>query len=207
VTPEEADTFARCMRTHGVAVFPADTVYGLACEPDSEHAAERLYRLKGRPPAKPAAVMFFDPELALAALTELPVSTRGALERLLPGAVTLLLPNPRRRFPLACTGDPETLGLRVPRLEGQLAPLAAVQWPVLQSSANVSGGSDPRRLDDVPAEILDGADLLLDGGELPGTPSTVVDLRAYGDTGEWSVVREGAVSREALDEALSSGAG
>src|SRR4051812_18763588 len=156
------------MRTHGVAVFPADTVYGLACDPDSDHAVARLYRLKGRPPGKPAAVMFFDAELALAALPEIPETTRAALGRLLPGAVTVLLPNPHRRFPLACIGDPETLGLRVPLLEGDLAPLTAVKWPVLQSSANVAGGPDPRRLDDVPEEILDGADLLLDGGELPG---------------------------------------
>jgi L-threonylcarbamoyladenylate synthase len=195
------------MRVHGVAVFPADTVYGLACEPDADSAVERLYGLKGRAPDKPAAVMFFDLDLALAALPELPADTRGALARLLPGPVTALVPNPARRFPLASPGDPETLGLRVPRLEGASAPLAAVRWPVLQTSANASGGPDPRRLEDVPEAIRAGADLVLDGGELPGTPSTVVDLRAYAGTGEWSVVRAGAVSHEALDEALSSGAG
>ena len=103
-------------RAGGVAVFPADTVYGLACAPDSPHAVERLYALKGRPPDKPAAVMFFDRDRALAALPELGERTRAALEALLPGAVTLLLPNPRRRFPLACGPDPATLGLRVPAL-------------------------------------------------------------------------------------------
>jgi L-threonylcarbamoyladenylate synthase len=206
VTEEDAATFARCMRVHGVAVFPADTVYGLACEPDSKEAVYRLYRLKGRRPGKPAAVMFFALELALAALPELPAATRGALERLLPGPLTALVPNPQARFPLACAGDPATLGLRVPRLEGPLAPLAEVAWPVLQSSANASGGADPRRVEDVPEAIRAGVDLVLDGGELPGTPSTVVDLRRYSDTGEWSVVRDGAVPREALDEALSSGA-
>ena len=202
---EDVATFERCMRVHGVAVFPADTVYGLACEPDSKQAVYRLYRLKGRPPDKPAAVMFFDLELALAGLPELPPATRDALARLLPGAVTVLLPNPEGRFPLACADDPETLGVRVPRLGGELAPLAAVRWPVLQSSANLAGRPDPRRLDEVPEAIRAGADLVLDGGELPGTPSTVVDLRAYARTGEWRIVREGAVSGEALDEALSSG--
>ena len=193
MTPEDADTFDRCMSAHGVAVFPADTVYGLACEPDDEAAVHRLHRLKGRRPDKPAAVMFFDAELALAGLLELPEAVRGALTRLLPGAVTVLIPNPRRRFPLACAGNPETLGLRVPRLEGPLAPLATVGRPVLQSSANLAGEPDPRRLGDVPESIRAGADLLLDGGELPGAPSTVVDLRAYDGAGEWSVVREGAV--------------
>jgi L-threonylcarbamoyladenylate synthase len=193
------------MHAHGVAVFPADTVYGLACEPDAKDAVYRLYRLKGRPPDKPAAVMFFDRELALAALPELDERTRGALARLLPGAVTALVTNPARRFPLASPDDPKTLGLRVPALDGGLAPLQSVRWPVLQSSANATGGPDPRRLEEVPEPIRRGADLVLDGGELPGTASTVVDLRRYGDTGEWSIVREGATHRAALEEALSSG--
>jgi L-threonylcarbamoyladenylate synthase len=193
VTEEDAATFARCMAVQGVAVFPADTVYGLACEPDSKEAVYRLYRLKGRRPGKPAAVMFFDLELALAALPELPAATRAALARLLPDAVTALVPNPAERFRLAGGGDPSTLGLRVPRLEGELAPLAAVRWPVLQSSANLAGGPDPSRLEDVPEPIRAGADLVLDGGDLPGTPSTVVDLRRFADAGKWDVVREGAV--------------
>lgn len=203
MTPEDAEAFARCLSGQGVAVFPADTVYGLACAPDSEEAVDRLYRLKGRRPGKPAAVMSFDLELALASLPELPGATRDALARLLPGAVTALVPNPAGRFPLAGGGD--SLGLRVPALEGALAPFAAVRRPVLQSSANAAGGPAPRRLDDVPEAIRAGADLVLDGGELPGTPSTVVDLTGYADSGEWSIVREGAVPRHALEEALSSG--
>jgi L-threonylcarbamoyladenylate synthase len=198
VTGEDARTFARCMRVHGVAVFPADTVYGLACEPDAPDAVERLYRLKGRPPGKPAAVMFFDREVALAALPELGERTRAALQALLPDALTVLLPNPAARFPLACGPDAGTLGLRVPRLDGALAPLADVRWPVLQSSANHAGGPDPRRLDDVPEDIRRDVDLVLDGGELPGTPSTVLDLRSFELRGEWSVVREGAVAAAEL---------
>lgn len=185
-----AAAFERCMRVGGVAVFPADTVYGLACDPSTPDAVRRLYELKRRRPDKPAAVMFFDRELALAALPELGPRTRALLGRLLPGGVTLLLPNPRRRFPLACGPDPETLGLRVP----DLPALAAARWPVLQSSANHAGGADARRLEEVPEPIRRGADLLLDGGELAGTPSTVVDLRAYEEDGRWTIVRDGAVT-------------
>src|ERR1044071_4186002 len=136
------------MAVGGIAVFGADTVYGLACAVGSEGAVERLYAIKGRRPDKPAAVMFFNLDLALAALPELGPRTTAALEGLLPGAVTLLLPNPRHRFPLACGPDPETVGLRVPALAPTATALAAVRWPVLQSSANPSGGADARRLDD-----------------------------------------------------------
>jgi L-threonylcarbamoyladenylate synthase len=181
-----------------VAVFPADTVYGLACDPANRFAVERLYLLKRRSLEKPSAVMFFDLELAMASLPELERRTRDALPRLLPGGVTVLVRNPAHRFPLACGADPETLGLRVPRLQA----LAAVRWPALQSSANRAGGADPRRLQDVPELIRAAADLLIDGGDLPGTPSTVVDLRRYEEAGAWSVVRFGAVGEEELIAAL-----
>jgi L-threonylcarbamoyladenylate synthase len=203
ITPADAETFSRCISVGGVAVFPADTVYGLACEPDNREAVTQLYFLKRRRPEKPAAVMFFDVELALAALPELGPRTRAALEALLPGGGTLLLPNPRHRFPLACGTDPGTLGLRVPAWPGALAPLAAVRWPVLQSSANDAGGTDARALEDVPERIRAAADLVLDGGELPGTPSTVVDLRAWEREGRFAIVRHGAVAEADVARALS----
>jgi L-threonylcarbamoyladenylate synthase len=198
VTREEVATFERCISVGGVAVFPADTVYAVGTEPDSREGVDRLYRLKGRAADKPAAVMFFDLEVALSALPELPPRTREAVERLLPGGLTLLLPNPARRYPLACGPEPERLGLRVPLFEGELAPLAEVRWPVLQSSANRSGEPDARRLADVDEQLREGVDLVLDGGELPGTPSTVLDLTRYESDGSWEVVREGAVRREAV---------
>jgi L-threonylcarbamoyladenylate synthase len=204
VNAPDAATFERCMGVGGVAVFPADTVYGLACAPDSRDAVERLYALKGRPPEKPAAVMFFDAELALEALPELGPRTRTALARLLPGAVTLLLPNPRARFPLACGPAPETLGLRVPALTGASAALTAVRWPVMQSSANRAGEPDAARLSDVPLAIRSGADLVVDAGELPGVASTVVDLRLYEGDGAWSVVRSGGMPESALEDALGA---
>ena len=195
---EDAEAFERCMSVGGVAVFPADTVYGLACDPTNRIAVERLYRLKRRPLDKPSAVMFFDLEVALDAVPEIGDRTREAMRRLLPGAVSLLLPNPAGRFPLACGSDPSVLGLRVPRVES----LAGVRWPVLQSSANLAGGPDARRLEDVPEPIRRAADLILDGGELPGTPSTVIDLRRYEDEGSWLVKRRGAVEEDELQEVL-----
>ena len=129
------------------------------------------------------------------------------MDALLPGAVTILLPNPARRFPLACGvgGEGiETLGLRVPAWPPALAALGDVSWPVLQTSANVAGGPDARRLQDVPEAIRARADLVLDGGELPGTPSTVVDLRGFERDGRWSVVREGALAVGDVAAALGS---
>ena len=177
-------------------MFPADTVYGLACDPENADAVERLYALKGRPTGKPSAVMWFDAGRALAALPELGARTRALLGRLLPGGVTLLLPNPRGRFPLA---GGEGLRLRVP----DVPVLQGAGCVVLQSSANVTGAPDARRLADVPAAIRLAADLVIDAGELPGTPSTVIDLGHFEDLGEWEVVRAGAVEPEAVARAVA----
>jgi L-threonylcarbamoyladenylate synthase len=202
---DDAERLRACVAAGGVAVFPTDTVYGVCCDPEDEAAAQRLYELKGRPARRPAAVMFFALEPALRALADLGHAERSALEALLPGPVTLLLENRSGEFAAACRSDPTTLGLRVPWLGENLQALAAIVDPVMQTSANRSGEQDARMLADVPPELLDGADLALDGGELPGTPSTVIDLRCYDADGTWHVLREGALSAEAVGELLRAG--
>ncbi len=204
ISEQDAQRLEQCVAGGGVAVFPTDTVYGICCDPESEQAAQRLYALKGRPAARPAAVMFFSLEPALETLGELALDERAAVAALLPGPVTLLLANPALRFAPACRVDPATLGLRVPLLPERLRALAALARPVMQSSANMTGQPDARTLAQVPQSMLDGADLVLDGGELPGTPSTVIDLRDYSAERRWHVLREGALTRAAVRETLTS---
>ena len=116
----------------------------------------------------------------------------------------MLLANRSGRFGAACRVDPATLGLRVPDLAGQLAPLAGVGVPVLQSSANLSGEPDARKLEHVPERLREGADLVIDGGELPGTPSTVIDLRDLDSERRWYVLRDGALPAERVEQALGA---
>jgi L-threonylcarbamoyladenylate synthase len=177
----------------GVAVFAADTVYGLCADAHNAAAVARMLELKRRPPGKPVALAFFSIEPALAALPELGERTRAALRSLLPGPLTLLVPNPAARFPLA---GGELLGVRVIDIGLEL------DRPVLQTSANLAGGPEPRTLAQVPAQIRDAADLVLDRGELPGTPSTVLDLGALETTGRWRILREGACTRAEIERAL-----
>lgn len=179
---------ARVLAAGGIVLFGADTVYGLACDPENPAAIDRLYVLKGRAQAKPSALMFFDEERALAHFPTLGPRTAAALHRLLPGPVTVVLP---------------TGGLRVPRVPRD-HPLRGLPVPVLQSSANRAGGAEARRLAQVDPDIRAAADLVLDAGELPGTASTVVDLRSYEDDGEWAVMRQGALPPAALERALWS---
>jgi L-threonylcarbamoyladenylate synthase len=201
---EDASRLEACLAGGGVAVFPSDTVYGVCCDPDNEEAARRLYALKGRSTRRASAVMFFSLPVALAALEGLTESERRVLEGLLPGPVTLLLANRALRFAPACREDPATLGLRVPSLPDHLAALGGMRRPVLQSSANLSGAPDARTLAQVPRSLLEGADLVLDGGELPGVASTVIDVRDFEAERRWHLLREGALARDAVQQKLAS---
>ena len=188
----------RCVRGGGVAVFPADTLYGLACDPQDAVAIDRIHALKGRDEGRPSAVMYFSPLVMRELVGQLGPRTRAALGALLPGPVTLVLHNPEHRYPLACREDPERLGVRL--IDG---PLAGTSCPVFQTSANRSGEPAPSRFEAIEAAILDGVDLAIDGGELGGDPSTVVDLTMLDRDGSWRFLREGALSEAEVRNAIA----
>jgi L-threonylcarbamoyladenylate synthase len=189
----------RCIAGGGVAVFPADGLYGLACDPLDAGAIARIHRLKGRDDGKPSAVLYFSPLAMRELVAGLGPRTAAAVSALLPGPVTLVIANPGHRYPLACREDRERLGIRL--LAG---PLAGVMCPVFQTSANLSGEPAPSRFEDVPDAIVAGADLALDGGELTGLPSTVVDVASIEQDGSWTILRHGALSPGDLNSALAS---
>jgi L-threonylcarbamoyladenylate synthase len=167
-------------------VLPFDTVYGLAAEPHDEASTRRLYDLKGRPPTQPTALVAASVDALRALLPELDASRAW---HLLPGPLTLVVPNPAQRFRWLTGTTPDALGIRVPDLPGTTREAVASVGAVVATSANLPGSPDPRRLEDVPQEIRARAAAAVDGGEVPGTPSTVVDLTGL----EPRVLREGAV--------------
>jgi L-threonylcarbamoyladenylate synthase len=185
------DAAVAAIRAGEPVVLPTDTVYGLCAEPTAE-AALRVARLKGREEQRPTALLAPSVWALLELVPELP---DRVLRRLLPGPYTLILPNPERRLPWLAGENPGALGVRVPRLPEQTAAVLQEAGAVLATSANLHGGPDPRRVEDVPAEIRAACGAVVDGGDLPGTPSTVIDLTGK----EPRVLREGAVpAAEAL---------
>lgn len=187
----------RCVFAGGVALFPADGLYGLACDPLRAEAIERIHAIKGRDDGKPSAVMYFSPLAMRELLTGLGERSREAVAALLPGPLTLVLANPEHRYPLACRDDRSRLGVRL--LDG---PLAGAACAIFQTSANPSGEPAPSRFAGVDPAILAAVDLAIDGGELTGQPSTVIDLTGLEADGGWRVLREGAVPAEELAERL-----
>jgi L-threonylcarbamoyladenylate synthase len=187
----------RCLGEGGVAIYPADGLYGLAADPLDAAAIDRIHRLKGRDDGKPSAVLYFSPLAMRELVSGLGPRAREAVGALLPGPVTLVLDNPQHRYPLACREDPARLGVRL--LDG---PLAGVMHPMFQTSANISGEPAPSRFEDLPKAIVAGSDLAIDGGALTGFASTVVDIAAIDADGTWSILREGGLPAERVEEVL-----
>jgi L-threonylcarbamoyladenylate synthase len=188
-----------CILGGGVAVFPADGLYGLACDPLNAKAIERIHSIKGRDDGKPSAVLYFSGLQMRELFGSLGPRTREALGALLPGALTLVVANPEHRYPLACREDPERLGLRL--LAG---PLEGARCALFQTSANRSGEPAPFRFEGIDAAVVEAVDVAIDGGELAGSPSTVVDLTEIEGGGGWSVLRVGAVEPAELERLLAA---
>ena len=189
----EVEAVVHAIREGALAVLPMDTVYGLVCTALLEQPAADLYRLKGRNEIQPTALVAASVDVLLEYIPELRGRPAAIARALLPGPFTLVLPNPARRFGWLAGSLPKTIGVRVPALVGPTAEVVDRLGVIVATSANLPGGPDPRRLDEVPAQIRAGVAAALDGGELPGTPSTVIDLTGT----EPVILRAGAGDPEA----------
>jgi L-threonylcarbamoyladenylate synthase len=183
------DEAVAALRAGRPVVLPFDTVYGLAAEPYRHEPSRRLYELKGRETTQPSALVALDFDYLLECIPELRGRAASLARMLLPGPLTLILPNPARRYRWITGSNPDAIGVRVPDVDGPGREVLARLGALVATSANHPGGPDPRRLDEVPQDIRDGAGAAIDGGDLPGNPSTVVDLTGP----EPQVLREGAV--------------
>ena len=190
------DRAVAAIRSGQPVILPTDTVYGLCASPYSEEPARRVYGLKGRPESQPCALLASDVDMLLECVPELRGRAGGIARALFPGAYTLVLPNPARRFRWLTGDNPDAIGVRVPVFARSGSAVLHSVGAVMATSANRPGEPDPRSLEDVPAEIRDGCAAVVDGGELPGTPSTVLDFTGP----EPRVLRKGAGSVEAALE-------
>jgi L-threonylcarbamoyladenylate synthase len=188
--PVGVDEAIGALRAGALAVVPTDTVYGLAADGRSEAAARALYAAKGRAAIQPTALVLASLERLLEEVPELPGDAVRLASALLPGPFTLVLPNPAGRYRWLNAERPDAIGVRIPAPPPAGRVVLDALGVLVATSANLPGGPDPRRLRDVPSEILGAVAAVVDAGELPGAPSTVIDVTGAVP----SVLREGAVA-------------
>jgi L-threonylcarbamoyladenylate synthase len=182
------DSAVSALNAGKLVVLPTDTVYGLCANPYRSEPAEKIFDVKGRDQQQAIALVASDLEMLFECVPELRGRSATIARELLPGAYTLVFPNPARRYRWLTGARPETIGVRVPAVEGYGKQVLDRVGAVAATSANVHGQPDARSVADIPQEILGRVAEVVDAGELPGTPSTVIDY-----TGELPVVlRDGA---------------
>jgi L-threonylcarbamoyladenylate synthase len=183
----DVDDAAAAILAGRPAIVPTDTVYGLVTTPYREEPVQRLYALKSRPASQPTALIAADLDALFVCVPELRGPAGAIVAALLPGPYTLVLANPARRFPWLTGDNPDAIGVRVPAVSGVAKTLLDQVGAVAGTSANLAGGPEARLLADVPEALLAEC-AALDGGELPGIPSSVIDFMGP----EAVVLRRGA---------------
>lgn len=179
-------TAAEALRAGLVVLLPTDTVYGLAVDPTVPGATQRLFDLKGRGRDIPIAVLVADAEQAWSlAAPPVPPATLDLATRHWPGALTLVVT--RKPAWQGDVGDTLTVGVRCPDHD-MVRALCREVGPLATSSANRHGAPTPATAGEAEA-ALPGIDLVIDGGPLPGTASTVLDCTVEPP----AVLRQGAI--------------
>ena len=196
--PAVRSALERCLGEGGVAVFPADGLYGLAGDPLDPAPIDRIHRLKGRDDGKPSAVLYFSPLAMRELVGGLGPRARDAVGALLAGPGDPGPRQPRAPLPARLPRGPGPARRPPPRRPARRASCARSSRPRRTSAASRRrpGSRRCRR------KIVAGADLAIDGGELTGLPSTVVDIASIDVDGTWSVLREGGLPTERVAEAL-----
>ncbi|MFC1928880.1 L-threonylcarbamoyladenylate synthase [Chloroflexota bacterium] len=188
------------LKQGGLVAYPTDTVYGLGACISLPQAVEQVYKVKERPLNMPLPLLLADKSQITKVADSVTPIARLLINSFLPGALTIVLPK-SNSVPDIITAGGKTIAVRIPVHPVPIALVNGLGTPIVGTSANLSGKPSPLTADEVYSQLGDKIDLVIDGGRCPGgRESTVVDV-----TGEMPVVlREGAISREELEQVCGS---
>ncbi len=180
----------------GIVAFPTDTVYGLGADPSNEQAVDRIYRAKKRSHKIPLPLLLSDKSDLTKVASVVPEIAWLLAEHFLPGGLTLVLKK-SPWVPTAVTAGGNTVTVRIPDHHIAVALMRGLGGPLIGTSANLSGRSNPTTAEEVYRQLGDEVDFIVECGRCPGgIESTVIDV-----SGEVpAIIREGAVSRESIAE-------
>lgn len=172
------------IKKNGIVIFPTETVYGIGANIFSNVALEKVFTIKKRDKDKPVSIAVSDLKM-MENLVYIGEKEKRFIDRFLPGPVTVVLKK-KEKVPDMLTSGSHLVGIRFPAHETTVKLIELAGVPITSTSANFSGETPPRRVD----EIRIRADYIIDGGECMGEPSTVVDLANL------TIIRKGAKYKE-----------
>ena len=187
-SPQLIDKVAEVIKGGGVIIYPTDTLYGLGANPLDTEAMKKLYAIKGREMAKPIPFLIKDLQMLATLVEDIPPIGRQLMERYWPGALTLIF-RAKKGLPPPLCGEEGTIGLRISAHPIAQLIVGVVDAPLTSTSANPAGEGDLTDIQNIAQVFGDQVDLIIDGGEVPGIGSTIVDLT----TTPPKVVREGMI--------------
>ncbi len=167
---DPVESAVEILKHDGIVVYPTETVYGLGGDAFSDEAILKVYEAKKRPLSMPISIAVCSCDM-IHGVAKTNDRAIGFIDHFLPGPVTVVLPA-RKSVPDVLTGGTGMIGIRFPSHPVALRLIDMFDSPITATSANLSGSKDPV----TPGECHIAYDLLIDGGKLPGTPSTVIDL-------------------------------
>lgn len=179
----------RLLSEDKVGAIPTETIYGLACNPFSERALERLFQLKQREHNKPILLLLGKMEDLSLVVKYIPSKAYKLMKRFWPGPLTIVLPA-RRSLPKLLTGGLDTIGVRLTSSDIARSIARTFGKPITGTSANISGEPPCRSAQEV-LKVFPNIDFVVDGGESKSlTPSTVVEII----DNEVKLIREGVIA-------------
>lgn len=187
------------IRQGSVVGMPTDTFYGLAVDPYNLHAVERVYEIKERGRHKPLSLLIESVEQAEELANGLPDEFHLLAEKFWPGPLTIIM-RAAPRLPLKVTANSGNIAVRMPDSAVALAVVRALRCPITATSANLAGAVECTTAEAVVEQLGDTMQLLVDGGPTPrNVPTTIVNLA---ENGQWSLLREGAISQAEIEDLL-----
>jgi L-threonylcarbamoyladenylate synthase len=160
----------------GIIIYPTDTVYGIGCLINFPDSIEKVFEIKKRPKTNPVLIMVKDLEM-LKEYTVFNLEEEKTILKNIKKPVSFVIQSKEGKIPGMVNNNGNTVGVRFPNARFLKKLFKEIQYPLITTSANISGESFPRKFKDIKMEILEKVDLAIKGRKLSGKPSRVIDLK------------------------------
>ncbi len=190
IKEEELKNCVKIIKSGGIVIFPTDTVYGIGCNVWNEEAIKRIFEIKNRNYNKPMNVLCSDLKDIKSLTLEINQKEEEMIHKYMPGACTLIIKKKKKEVSDILRAGLDTVAVRIPDNLIAIELIRKCGFPLVATSANISGKKDGVQIEDICTEFKDKVDVIIDGGTAKiGIPSTIVEI----ENNEIKIVRQGSV--------------